>query len=779
MGTIKFYQGDESRVVKEDERDFNDSIFSNQYTRAFSIINRLQTGGNDDEDTSAPQIVAFCGDRGEGKTSCMLSVKEALKDRCLVLNTIDPSFFDEKHNILELVLGQLYSIFLNRKCYYENKEELLDAFNEVRSCVSKLMAKSDNVYDAIDELDELGNGMNLRRKMAILFQHFLDFVGMETLVIVIDDMDYNWKGAYEMTQMISKYLCHDNCILLISVSINQMVEVIQTSLQNQLKAGNSDVSYEVAYKYVEKLIPLQNRVDMPHVYDICNYKLEIFNNHNEKKHVIDDGGTIKDIVVQLIFRKTRYLFYNYRDGVSLIVPQNLRMLRQLLGILVSMEDYDKESDDPVVLNRNKENKSLFQSYFFVNWAQQLNPQNRSFVKVLKANQDLSQVNKLVVMFLMDKLPKSANNSLTTIVKPENYSYNISVGDVFSVIDFIERNPLDDNDRLMVFFLKSYYSMTLYHNYDDITMDVKSLHPDADDKTNIFRMDSWFKGTNKLQRLVNGAYFQYVPGELLRAYLNTLGNDGKVVKDILVNCDTICLKMDNLKPLLDEVKNAISDSPNNISEKLKAKVIMAEIIVMLTSWGSPTEIARDLGKRRNLPSPFHLNKINEQTRFVVIDILAPFSNTINLKFAYERYEDLVGSLYNYASQNEWTLLGQMKKAVSKENDAPDKKEHYLASDAVIRNAEVLTSMHEKIHSRSMIGDNIDRANELIADYYNGITDSEMATYPINKQDNRYYISFKFLKVISENLRAVDPILFKDIVLSYQKERSQSEGIQLGN
>lgn len=80
---------------------------------------------------------------------------------------------------------------------------------------------------------------------------------------------------------------------------------------------------------------------------------------------------------------------------------------------------------------------------------------------------------------------------------------------------------------------------------------------------------------------------------------------------------------------------------------------------------------------------------------------------------------------------------------------------------------------------MIGDNIDRANELIADYYNGITDSEMATYPINKQDNRYYISFKFLKVISENLRAVDPILFKDIVLSYQKERSQSEGIQLGN
>lgn len=82
------------------------------------------------EATDSPNLIAFCGDRGEGKTSCMCSVVDMVtcsKNNALIeidsklatlrettiekLDLIDPAFFDKKRNLLEHVVGQLYNKF--------------------------------------------------------------------------------------------------------------------------------------------------------------------------------------------------------------------------------------------------------------------------------------------------------------------------------------------------------------------------------------------------------------------------------------------------------------------------------------------------------------------------------------------------------------------------------------------------------------------------------------------------------------------------------------------
>ena len=108
---VKFYQGDENRVVEETRYD-GDSIFLNQYERAIDIIKDLWYYGGEAKYLTTPNIVAFCGERGEGKTSCMMSLTKQLPhsfddETFEILDPIDPSFFDEQHNILELVLGQM------------------------------------------------------------------------------------------------------------------------------------------------------------------------------------------------------------------------------------------------------------------------------------------------------------------------------------------------------------------------------------------------------------------------------------------------------------------------------------------------------------------------------------------------------------------------------------------------------------------------------------------------------------------------------------------------
>lgn len=770
---IKFYNGDESRVVVETE-DFHESIFKSQYERAIDIIRDFWDDSSQDELTS-PNIVAFCGDRGEGKTSCMRStiihMKQVFGDTAFeILAPIDPSFFDDKHNIIELVLGQLYSRFINEDII-SGRDDLLMSFNRVKSCLTTLTDDSNNVYDAIEELDELGNSMTLKELMGNLIGKYLDYCKKDKLVIVIDDMDYNWKGAYEMSQLIAKYLCHQNCILLISVSIVQMIEVVESSFRNDLKIDNNSSNfYEVAYKYVEKLIPLQYRVDMPHVNDICNRSLDIYEKRGDEIPIAH-YDTIKEGVVKEIFVKTRYLFYNYRDGVSQIVPQNLRMLRQLLGMLLKMDVYHKDSDDPEERESNQQNKLRFQSYFFTNWTRQLTVESRIFVEGLMKFQDLSQFNKIVIGYMKDSLPDKNYAAFSDITSPANYSYNISIGDVFVLLNYIERNPKKKDDQLLVFFLKSYYSMLLYHYYDEITDNIKALHSD-EEKGGIYRTESWFKGTNKLQRFVNGSYFQYNHGELLR---------GKIERrNIELNTDALDLDCDQFSvssflplQLFLSVAMAINKSDEKLTKEDKADILMAELFILLVSWGSEREIGVEQKKQRDYPLPFHLLQFNDQTASYMIDILAPFCNLINPHFAYDRFNQLVGKLYDFAYQHEWSLLRQMMTEVAKGSDIKDleKQQMLLASDVIIRNAEVLTSMKEKIQSIAVTGDDASKLNEMIASFYEKIMDSEMETYPTAPNEDSYTINFRFLKPISQLLRNIDAKKFYMLLMQTQVKRKE--------
>ena len=774
---VKFYQGDENCVVIEDHYD-KESIFTNQFKRAKDIINSYRYyNGDEKKQITSPQMVAFCGDRGEGKTSCTLSLAKQLPNTFApntfeILSPIDPSFFDEQHNILELVLGQMYSRFSNAKGHADKREDVLISFNKVKNCLSTLTNGSENVYDAIEELDELGNSMSLKTLMGQLIDAYLKYLDRDNLLVVIDDMDFNWSGAYKMTQMIYKYLSHRNCILFISVSINQMIEVIETSFKNELRPMDSTSDfYEVAYKYVEKLIPLQYRVEMPHVYDLCDRKLEIYSNRGDEKPVVV-YPTIKEGVVNEIFIKTRYLFYNYQDGVSQIVPRNLRMLRQLLGMLNSMDVYHKDSEDPVEREAGQQNKLMFQSFFFTNWTRQLSKAHRGFVKTLMNLQDVSQVNKMVVSYLKNMLPPGNIALFTDITKEANYSYNISVGDVFTMLNYIERNPKDDNDQLMVFFLKSYYSMLLYHYYDEITEDVKALHSE-EGQSGIFRTDSWFKGTNKLQRFVNGSYFQYNHGDLLKGKVK-MGDDFED-REVTLDCDQFSVGCDEPKKLMESVAVIMHKKDEDLTKGEIAKVNRAELFIMMVLWGSEREISSDVKKQRDFPQPHHLVRFNEQTVSYMFDVMAPFTNHINLKFAYDRFKSLTGDLYHYAYEREWSLLRQMMAAVVDRNENNlEVQEMCLASDALIRNAEVLTSMKEKIMSLASSGGDATDLSLLIADFYEKIMNSEMVTYPTAPGEKPYTINFRFLKPVCKILREDKTGEFYSLVMQTQLSREKDRG-----
>ena len=69
---------------------------------------------------------------------------------------------------------------------------------------------------------------------------------------------------------------------------------------------------------------------MPKMYGLSDIKLKIYMNKTSATSIYENA-TVKDGIVELIFQRTRYLFYNTLSGVSPIVPSNLREAMMLLG----------------------------------------------------------------------------------------------------------------------------------------------------------------------------------------------------------------------------------------------------------------------------------------------------------------------------------------------------------------------------------------------------------------------------------------------------------------
>lgn len=802
METLRFYRGQEDIVVVE-EQDYGESIFSEQYILALRQIEKMLSQPKE----NIPSIVAFCGDRGEGKSSCMETVKHIVGHKTdervagylgnqyptisatnfHILETIDPAFFDERHNVLELVLGQLFSKFKEQIEKYESAEKkqkreasmhLQECFHKAKWCLTQMEKGIQAGYDPIEELDALAAGMSLREEMDGLINEYLTFFSEEGadaehnfLVISIDDLDLNVGEAYVMAEQIRKYLVSKQCLLLVSLKVEQLIEVIANYLNNQAAPNKSLDAPAMAAKYVTKLIPTENRINMPKIYDLCDMQLKVYKNKDDQQP--KDYNSVKEAVVQLIYMKARFLFYNSKGSVSPIVPNNLRSLRHLLGMLLNMKDFNGNEVSIA-------NKHAFKTYFYQTWTRQLNEENQRKAQLLTSGSDVSDTNKLAVSILSEYIRTDKSNAdslVAQIVNPNNYSYNISVGDVFYLINFLERSNVDEELKRLLFFIKSYYSIRLYEYYDVITEQKGEMNPESKSEGEVFRSDGWFKRTNQLQRFVNGSYFTYQPDDLLPRM--TLGPNEYFFRDLRVYSARTQLYKDTIHNLKSGMQRfeALGDEEKTL---FKQQFRVAEMLALCTKKSvKQKERGTHYSVPRDFAEPYYLTNYHKSTGYLVFDIMAPFYNLVNLKYTYGRFVYLADEkndgtdFYHFALVHEWSLLRRMIEHVrlkeynenherkitmeqlpAMEEGKLDECFMRLISNGAIRNGDVLLAMMENTTSRRANMHNTKDHLDCIKDFYKDIINSEMRTYRNSRTAAPYIIRFAYLEALIELLNDGD-------------------------
>ncbi|MCM1139461.1 MAG: hypothetical protein NC453_12895 [Muribaculum sp.] len=845
------YQRGREGVEVIERNNFQQSIFSRQYRNALKIVGEfLDATHPDSENRENPKIVCFCGDRGEGKSSCMRTVAEILKssgDKAssmsgsvsdnkeansyldslslgnvkktsfFSLDIMDPSYFDNDHNILELVVGEIYKkirqkaekdgVSLDRIAY----NNLTAAAKEVKESLFYIHKDCTDSFSEITQLNLLAASVNLKKSVRNMVSLFLKFIGADILLLEIDDLDMNMAGTYEMCEQIRNYLSFPECIIFMAAKYSQLEYAVELRMHKMATARNQEKERiyfrDLARKYLLKFLPVQIRIFMPKLYEgIVNQSMRVC---NLKNLPIEQYKSVKEGVVKLIFRKTRFLFYNSRGGVSLIIPNNLRQLVSLLDLLYGMEDINGDNLPTDVFLQNKE---VFKNYFYYSWSAQLPSKYRDQISKWVEDTSLPQMNKSVVNWLTinfkqeiertygdhideedetSDYEKAVRNNITEIENGNNFSYNVTTGDVFYLLSLLSLDFIDPDREKMMFFIRSMYSILLYEEYDVVTYEIENPSDDEQNvlSVGIFKKDPRFEAANVLQRILNGAYFNYIPGELLPTDSSRfLHFDTRVIKgaipspqknenpdafafaDLLKECDAI---IKSYSTALSEYREKVENSESkDEADKIPAPSLsnleidtirLAEFFMLTISRsirnGDIENFYSGSSNFRHESSPANLEKFNPQTGYYIFDILAPFYNLANPQFCYDRYSNICEGFYQFALNYKGSLLRELIEVAAKNRGNIDAtsnegKIHALLSDAIIRNGEILTAIFENAKAKRY-ENHWNKGLNHVSYFYAQIENSNMETYERGYGKKDYHrISFSFLEPLKNYINFLD-------------------------
>lgn len=707
---IPFILGEETRpkielfeTDNEYSIDITHSIFYKQYCTALSSVAELisynKTFENANHHKTRNNIIIFTGDRGSGKTSCMMTVKELLCEnhkksehyekikispnkKSLLTNTtfhqletIGPIYFDQNHNIIDLFLGSLYAKFTNEEKKGEeklriynykpqdltNRGELLNKFSEVKKNLTLLYNKEClSEYDNLEELKNLTASMNLRNSMYDLVQTYIKYMYKEgdQLIIDIDDIDLNIANAYEMIEQIRKYLKIPGLIILMSLKIDQLANVVNIKNLKEYEVLlniDSPKYREICHKMVEnflvKTFPLSQRVKLPKINDILNRKFKFIHPNS-----FPDGKKEKELtplkegLLALIYQKTGLLFYNTPKHPSFIIPTNLRELLNFIHKLYDLEDA-KDHLEAIP------NIFYFKDYFFNTWCTNYLP-IEYLKQIRKANKIIEPfyTNKLILTILQETFPilrtiqkedseeKSKNKSeLCLILDNKNMAFNISLGDVLACIDWLEKVCVDQKELMFLFAIKVFYTINLYENFK-------------------YKNEYMINDKDKNYTLTNNeiGYFDILNGNFFNSeYLNIApykeNKSSRTKRDI--NCKAIKMLWkyaNNINITIDKEDNYLNefkDLLNSVTAEDKKETLkkMAELFMLTTSYVIDSQQNYLLYRKRN--TAYYDFSIHSNREKVCFDILSIFYNILDIKRTYSKYDIKIENNTNDAVSKE--------------------------------------------------------------------------------------------------------------------------------
>lgn len=552
-------KGQEFKIVVKDSIK-EDDVFIDQYEQAAGMLNTIvaesiAAGERAEKSVKAlyslneyeNNIIAFCGERGEGKSSAMLTFINSLytnlpktlqgddkfyagypelrKVHFSAPIIIDPSQFDDVHNILDIILAKIYRNFdriyeENNRCVDEyDVNRLQNQFQKVYREVSMINNQSKMLDDEFDyegnigKLSKLGESTDLKEDLQELIKQYLAFIKRcshrenekERLIIAIDDLDLCNSNAYKMAEQIRKYLIIPQIIIIMAVKIEQLelcVEentiaefkgVVSTAKQQDEEKQNR-IGVEIqgmSERYVAKLIPKARRIYLPKAQSIEDIRVIYKEKDTEEKKgtVIWESETNENLVkavLDLIRERTGMIFLPEKSGMSYLLPDNLRDMVNWIVFIADMKKVcTSQKEDK---SKNDLDDAKIQEIYLKNI--------RSFIQYFNGE------------WITRQVPGEFGNELRSMEKMDNFHMNMNAEWLLrKVFDELEKkeeyqeNNIDSDKKdsfwkIMQWILR-FQEVVYDYEAEQIVYGLKTLYT--------MKMNQWLREKNKekISHLIGG------------------------------------------------------------------------------------------------------------------------------------------------------------------------------------------------------------------------------------------------------------------------------------
>lgn len=802
---INIRLGNVNKPVVEDianEQYVDTAIFGTQYRQMLSLLNKYVGYREKTDDIlyggePANNVFSFVGERGSGKTSCMSSISHLLTNGKIhqfhsyerlihtsfaSIDIIDPSYFDEKHNIVAMMVAKLYKSFSRLEadnhapCNFDVRNDLIEAFARAQRSMRCLLDDSldDEMNDDIEHLADLAIAIDLKNDIQHLVKTYLQFVKKDNgiLILSIDDIDLNVGEADTMAEQIRKYLVSPNIVILLAAKLDQLATIknLHYAEKYHYLIDNGHVDYEIVEEmtgqFLTKFAPHDQRVYMPSFDFYLESGMTIDGNNMH-------GDNVMQVVPALIFDRTRYLFYNTKQTASFIIPRNLRKMCQLVAMLWAMESYEKADKDS--------NKQIFRNYLFGSWMQDnLVQKDRHYIMRILEGWRNEQLNKIALDVLHEKYKSWIDKQLAednysfeqndlkeeikAIFDERNREYNFSIGDIMSLVNTLQVSFDTHADKCFFFILKSIYSMALYENYDMITdeQDMEGYDEFAEskkeDNSQVLLYDPFSdEHVSSYHKLVGGRFFNYrlepvFPKELL----SVAGHKYWVSRsDRRINYDV-------LKTLMTDAINAWGayheEENTQHLDSIKRKVRLAEFFMLCSIRDINMQNAKGMQDyyEPNFRRSDNVCYNGEFTgkKWLYFDLGAFFYNITCMCDCYRRFGQLGRNLLDLCKVDKLgvSLFSSFRKEAIAYRSYLNNP-HAWQSWASVRNAEILFDLNQHLRSKCRRM-NMENDSQFLCRYFRVLADYEIKTYDRNEEGTQLSIGFGFASQVSDLLSQGD-------------------------
>jgi hypothetical protein len=506
-------------------KNAEDYLFSEQFKRIKSLCDEIVKKRQDKLYTES--IIGIVGGRGNGKSSLLKTVRDNLSDYH-VLETLDPSVFDDSMSIIELFISIIYKASIALKTDYSN-DDIISRIHRQLKNITKLLADfqagSENFYRETsygDVLDSIKQRVNLSSLIKELVDNFLKFINENSsnktfkgLVLCIDDVDLvSNSKIFKLLEDVRKYLA-GNIVVITAYNSSQLFDAVLNEKLNENKKlletnliSVESIKEQVA-KYLEKLIPIQHQVrlfDVDNLLDLkfvevikdlietnkseqSFYENELAQLFKERKLPFSNEISVKNWLYESLNVRIRIKVkpVDMREYTSYNLPNNLRGLMQFIRLI--FEDMhvtsligDRNEPYSVPLKNDKfyvcaenvlYNLHVFRSYFEKNLSEIL-PKKFYDIILTWEKSDYSAKNYLICTEILKIINETNKEVLASMPKYYLYNtYNISIGDVYQVLDVYKNSDsIKEKGWFFIFAIKLLYSIELLTYYLRFLLDNK-------------------------------------------------------------------------------------------------------------------------------------------------------------------------------------------------------------------------------------------------------------------------------------------------------------------